>query len=179
MTPPDSVAPEFSRPERVDMIGSRPATVTITADAAERAALAVRFGLVSVERLTAVLALQAEAAEIAVTGRVEADVVQACVITGVPLSAHVDEPVALRFVPEAQAPEGDEIELADDALDVIAYGGSAIDLGEAAAQTMALALEPFPRSPDAADSLRAAGVIAEEEAGPFGALAALRDKLKG
>lgn len=173
------MTPEFSRPERVDAIGARPRSVTIAADATELAALAVRFGLVSVDRLAATLALHEEASGIVVTGRVEAEVVQACVVTGAPLTTRVDEPVALRFVPGAEVPEGDEIELADDALDTIPYAGSAIDLGEAAAETMALALDPFPRGPDAAESLRAAGVVAEEEAGPFGALAALRDRLKG
>ena len=48
-----------------------------------------------------------------------------------------------------------------------------IDLGEAAAETVALALDPFPRSPRAADVLRDAGVISEEEAKPKGALAGL------
>ena len=55
----------------------------------------------------------------------------------------------------------------------------AIDLGEAAAQTLALALDPYPRSPGAAAALKEAGVIGEGEAGPFGGLAALKGKLGG
>ena len=39
-----------------------------------------------------------------------------------------------------------------------------IDLGEAAAETLALALDPFPRSPDADAMLAEAGVIGEDEA---------------
>jgi hypothetical protein len=69
------------------------------------------------------------------------------------------------------------IELAEEDLDTVFYTGSALDLGEAAAETLALALDPFPRSPNAAEVLKKAGVISEEEAGPFGALAALKDKL--
>ena len=69
------------------------------------------------------------------------------------------------------------MELAEGELDEIDYEGSAVDLGEAAAQTLALALDPFPRSPTADEKLRAAGVIGEEEAGPFAALKALKDKL--
>ena len=42
---------------------------------------------------------------------------------------------------------------------------------------MALALDPFPRAPGAEEALRAAGVIGEGEAGPFGALAGLKAKL--
>jgi uncharacterized protein YutE (UPF0331/DUF86 family) len=63
-------------------------------------------------------------------------------------------------------------------MDTVFYSGGAIDLGEAAAETLALALDPFPRSPAAAAALKEAGVLSEEEAGPFGALAGLRDKLK-
>jgi uncharacterized protein YutE (UPF0331/DUF86 family) len=63
---------------------------------------------------------------------------------------------------------------------VIPYdGGAMIDLGEVAAETMALALDPFPRGPDAESALKAAGVISEEEAKPLGALAGLKDKLAG
>ena len=62
---------------------------------------------------------------------------------------------------------------------MVPYDGGAIDLGETAAETMALALDPFPRGPGAEAALKAAGVISEEEAGPFGALAGLKDKLAG
>ena len=46
--------------------------------------------------------------------------------------------------------------------------GGAIDLGEAAAETVALALDPFPRSARAAEVLRAAGVISEDDVVPIG-----------
>lgn len=171
------MTPEFSRPERLDAIGEREREVRIAADAGERTALAQRFGLVAVEALEAVLTLRREAAGIAVRGQVHAAVVQACSVTGVPLTATIDEPVALLFV---EALDGqDEVELDSGALDTVAIEGGAVDLGEAAAETMALALDPFPRSPDAAAALRDAGVISEEEAGPFGALKDLKAKLEG
>lgn len=168
---------EFSRPERLDLIGERERAVSIEADAGERAALARRFGLVAVDRLAGAFALRREAAGYAVRGRVTADVVQACSVTGDSLSVAVDEPVALLFV-EARGGGDEEVELAGEALDTVEIEGGAIDLGEAAAETMALALDPFPRGPGAADALKAAGVLSEDEAGPFSALAALRGKLE-
>ncbi|MBN8809295.1 MAG: DUF177 domain-containing protein [Sphingomonas sp.] len=171
-------APEFSRIERVDTIGAEPRAVTIDADAAERTALARRFDLVAIDRLTGTFTLRRDAAGIVAEGRVQAAVTQACSITGDPIAATVDEPVALRFV-EASESGVDEVELADGDLDVIACDGGAIDLGETASETMALALDPFPRGPGAEAALRDAGVLSEEEAGPFGALAALKDKLAG
>ena len=72
----------------------------------------------------------------------------------------------------------EEIELGEAELDVAFYDGASVDLGEAVAETLALALDPYPRAPDAEQALKAAGVKSEEEAGPFGALTALRDKMK-
>lgn len=110
-------------------------------------------------------------------GRVDAIVVQACSVTDEPLPVTVAEEVALRFVTDQEVAAEDEIELDPDALDTMAYDGNGVDLGEAAAETMALALDPFPRGPNAAAALRAAGVISEEEAKPAGALAGLKSLL--
>jgi uncharacterized metal-binding protein YceD (DUF177 family) len=171
-------APEFSRIERADTIGAEPRGVAITADADERGALARRFDLIAIDRLTASYTLRRDAAGIAAEGRVMADVIQACSITGDPLTATIDEPVALRFVESGES-GAEAVELVDGDLDVVPYDGGAIDLGETAAETMALALDPFPRGPGADAALREAGVLSEEEAGPFGALAVLKDKLAG
>ncbi len=171
-------APEFSRVERADTIGEGERTVRIAADAAERAALATRFDLKDVESLEAEFRLRRDAQGVIAHGHVRGRVVQACVITDDPVPGVIDEPVALRFVVDDVTVEG-EIELDEDALDTMLYDGAAIDLGEAAAETMALALDPYPRGPGAAAALRAAGVISEEEAGPLKAFAGLKAKMEG
>ncbi|MDR6789054.1 uncharacterized metal-binding protein YceD (DUF177 family) [Sphingomonas sp. BE138] len=169
---------EFARVERLDTIGGEERQVAIAADESERLALARRFRLMAVERLEATFAIRREAGGVAARGRVAADVVQACAVTGDPVSATVDEEVDLRFVEPAGRGGDEEVELSGDALDTIEIEGGGIDLGEAAAETMALALDPFPRSPQAADALKQAGVLSEEEAGAFGALAELKAKLE-
>jgi uncharacterized metal-binding protein YceD (DUF177 family) len=170
------VTPEFSRPERIDTIGERDRDVAIAATEAERAALAARFGLIAIDTLEGEFTIRREATGIAARGRVRAAVTQACSVTGDPILARIDEPVALLFV--TALGEGEEVELDAGDLDTLEYDGGAVDLGEAAAETMALALDPFPRSPGAEAALRAAGVISEEEAGPFGALAGLKAQLE-
>ena len=170
--------PEFSRIERADTIGEGERSVRIEADEAERAALARRFDLKSVDMLEAEFRLRRDAAGIVAHGHVRGAVVQACVVTDDSIPVTIDEPVALRFVLDDAASE-DEVELTEDALDTMVYDGAAVDLGEAAAETMALALDPYPRGPNAAAALRAAGVISEEEAKPLGAFAGLKDKLEG
>jgi uncharacterized metal-binding protein YceD (DUF177 family) len=170
------VTGEFARPQRVDTIGDDARTIEIDADAQERAALAKRFDLIGIEELTGKFTIRRDAAGIVAEGRVAAAVTQACSITGDPLPATVDEPVALRFVAEEDSGQ-DEVELGDSDIDVIPYDGGTIDLGEVAAETMALALDPFPRGPNAEVVLKEAGVLSEEQAGPFGVLAGLKDKL--
>ncbi|WP_230481615.1 YceD family protein [Sphingomonas sp. Leaf21] len=173
------MTPEWSRPEKIDTIGEREKPVSIDTTPDERRALAGRFGLLSVDSLSAELVVRRDAAGILVTGKVRGAVVQPCSVTGDPVPAKVDEPVALRFVEPSGAGAEEELELSEESLDTIEIEGGAIDLGEAAAETMALSLDPFPRSPDAATVLKEAGVISEDEAGPFGALAGLKAKLEG
>jgi uncharacterized metal-binding protein YceD (DUF177 family) len=169
--------PEFSRPVRIDTIGEGERNESIEAGEAERAALAGRFGLIAVERLVGSFTLRRETGGIRVGGRVTAEATQSCSITGEPLPARVEEETELRFVNDLAA--GEEMELDDDAIDVLPLEGAAIDLGEIAAETLALALDPFPRGPNAEAALKEAGVLSEGEAGPFGALAGLKDKLQG
>lgn len=169
------MTPEFSRPQRLDTIGEAPREIAVEADAEERRRLAGRFALVSVDRLVASFTVGRSESGIAVVGRVEARVVQACSVTGEPVEARIDQAVRLRFVHPAET--GEEIELTDEAVDTVEIEGCAIDLGEAAAETMALALDPFPRSPAAATALAEAGVLSEDDTGPFAALKALKGAL--
>jgi uncharacterized metal-binding protein YceD (DUF177 family) len=172
--------PEFSRPVRIDTLGEGNRSIAIEADEGERAALAARFGLLSLASLTAEAELRREGDVIIAEGRLRATAEQACVASGAPVPASVDEPFSLRFVPEGDIEEGAEIELDAEDWDTIDYSGGAIDLGEAAAETLALSLDPFPRAADADAVLREAGVLSEDEVvtGPFAALQGLKDKLK-
>ncbi|PTM47835.1 uncharacterized metal-binding protein YceD (DUF177 family) [Sphingomonas aerolata] len=172
------MTPEFSRPERLDTIGERDRSVTFAATPEERRKLAARFAILSVDLLEAHFTIRRDTSGIVAKGHVTAKVVQACSVTDEPLTATIDEPVALRFVDDFGAVDG-EIELSDDALDTVPIDGGAVDLGEAAAETLALALDPFPRGPNAAAALRAAGVISEDEYQPVNAFSGLKAKLEG
>ncbi len=150
------------------------------AEPEEREALARRFGLVAIDRLAAETEIARKGESVIARGRIDAAVIQSCVASGEPVEAAIDEPFELEFRPSPGAGQHDEeIELGESELDIVFYDGAAVDLGEAVAETLALALDPYPRAPGAAEALKAAGVKSEEEAGPFGALAGLRDKLKG
>lgn len=173
------LTPEFPRPVRLDTLGELPREMKVAADAGERAALARRFRIVAVERLEADAMLTRIGDAIEASGRIMAQVTQACVASGEDVPQSIDEPFTIRFVPEAEGEGGDEeIELDESALDEVGYSGGSVDLGEAVAQTLALALDPYPRAPDADAAMKAAGVKAEGEEDRAGPLAGLRDLLK-
>lgn len=171
------MTPEFSRIWRLDALGIDRA-VEISAEPEERAALAKRFGLQSLDALSASATLRPTAGGVEATGQLKATAVQSCVITGDPVPARIDQPFVIRFVSEDMAPSGEDVELDADDCDIVEHDGQMIDLGEAVAQTLGLALDPYPRSADADARVKDAGILSEEEAGPFGALASLKDKMK-
>jgi uncharacterized metal-binding protein YceD (DUF177 family) len=149
--------------------------VELSADERERKRIAGRIGVPSLERLEAHAMLERTRDLVRARGRVQASLTQNCVVTGEPVAAHVDEPFELMFVPEPDASRPDEeIELSPGDCDTVFHDGSAIELGEAIADTLALAIDPYPRSAGAEAALKEAGVLSEAEAGPFAALAKLK-----
>lgn len=151
--------------------------VELSATELQCSAIAKRLGLLSLSAMKAHVVLSRESDKVNAKGRVMANLEQACVATGEPVAALIDEPFSLHFVSEPTSAPDEEIELEGAALDTIFHDGARIPLGDAIVDTLALALNPYPRSADAEDALRAAGVISEEEAGPFAALAALKEKM--
>lgn len=167
---------EFSRPVALDTIGATLRKVAIAADEAERNALVRRFGLIALDSLSADLTLIREGETVGVAGLLRAEATQACVVSDAPVPAVIDEPIAILFRPApVDIPPDAEVELDEGDMDVIFHDGVTIDVGEAVAQSLALALDPFPRAAEAEAMLKEAGVKGEaEKSGPFAALAALK-----
>lgn len=146
----------------------------LVADEDERKNIAKRLGFPSLGRLDAHATLERDGDRIRARGRLRASLEQSCVATGEPVAEHVDEPFDVLFVPEpGDGRPDEELELAAQDCDTVFYENGAIDLGTAIADSLALSIDPYPRSPAAEDALREAGVITEAEAGPFGSLAKL------
>jgi len=158
---------EFSRPVTLEAISAAGQDVTVEASAAECAALAARLRLPGVRALSCRFRLRpGPAGTIEADGRLSAEVTQICVISLDEFPAEVREDFALRFVPAGSETDSDDPESVDE----IPYGGQTIDLGEAAAEQLALALDPYPRKPGA-ELPEEASPAAEN---PFARLAALR-----
>jgi uncharacterized metal-binding protein YceD (DUF177 family) len=145
MTPPDSPVPELSRLVSTTRLGTETMVYQLTANAAEREALARRFDLVSLDRFTATVRLTRQGGDICLAAELAADVVQLCGVTLEPFASRVTDCSTLRY--RRQAPPGDLV-AEDDVYELLA--DHTIDIGEAVAQQLSLALPPFPRAPDAA-----------------------------
>ena len=163
----------FAHHLRLDQIrdGER---LDLTAGEAERQAIASRLRIEVLKRLEAHATLSRTGEIVRADGRLIAALDQSCVVTGEPVAAHVDEPFEILFMPEPPAGPDEEIELGEADCDVVFHDGAAIDLGTAIADTLALSIDPYPRSAAADAALKEAGVLTEEQAGPFAALAALK-----
>jgi uncharacterized metal-binding protein YceD (DUF177 family) len=162
--------PEFSRLVPLARLGSEPFRQDIEATAEERERLVRRFGLMSLDRLTAAVALHRQGGGlIRLEAEVAAEFAQECVVTLEPVAGKIAQSFALVYGPAEDGPA--EIDLDAEAPAFEPLTGDAIDIGEAVAQELSLALPEFPRDPAAVLDPAA---IAAEPGGPFAALAKLR-----
>lgn len=168
----DEVSPELSRPIKIKGLPGK--SVMIEANASEREALAKRFGLPGIDTLHAHVALEQTARAIRASGSLSAAIRQTCAISGEDFPANIEESFDLRFIEEGDlipdADEGSELEIELDAddCDEIGYHGDLIDIGEAVAQTLGLAIDPYAEGPNA-DAARARSSITpeDEQKGPL------------
>lgn len=175
------ITPEFSRPVQVDLLPAKISRQTISAEPSECVAVARRLAIVEVKSLVAKISLEplGRTGLIRVNGKLTAEVVQNCVVSLVPISASIEDEFELTFgPPEAALDESEEIEVSwdsQDPPDPIIDG--IIDLGEVVVEHLALALDLFPRAPEAAfvppPELED---IPEVKVNPFAVLANLRRK---
>lgn len=173
---------EYTFPVDIVQLPAKGRVYDLTADDAERAAVAARLGLQDLPRLQAKITLMpAPNGIIRITGTLEADVVQQCVVSLAPVPATIADEFALGFTrAPLEADEDDELEISpyDDPPDVLT--GDEIDLGELVVEQLALLLDPYPRAPGAVFQNPTKG---EPEAGkatvsPFAALAKLKTQNK-
>jgi hypothetical protein len=154
--------------------------VTITADEEQRARLAADHHLVSVEGWKAELLVERwKRNGVRVSGRVEADITQECVVTLEPLRTSISEEVSQLYFPEdsklgrlgfhapgevhldAEGPDSPET-----------FSGDTIDVGALAEEFFALAIDPYPRKQGASLDAVETEVEKDEHFGP------LHEKLK-
>lgn len=147
---------------------------TATPDEADRLARALE--IVSVDKLLARYRLVPRpGGRLRLTGTIEAEVTQECVVTLDPVASKVSLPLDVVFTPEAESAETTaESALEDlDKPDEEPIENGVVDVGRIVLEEMMSGLDPYPRRPDA--SFDWTDASADAVAGkPFAALARLR-----
>ena len=171
--------PIFDAIVRIDNLPASGRSINVDANEAERAAIAEAMQIVSVERFAATLSIVPLRGGLRAQGHLDAAVTQASVVSFEPVAETVSEDIDRVFLPAAKdshAPApGAEVFIDlenDDFPDHI--DGPEVDLSALLLETLALALDPYPRLPG--ESLDALGIsVSDAEAGPFAGLARLKD----
>jgi uncharacterized metal-binding protein YceD (DUF177 family) len=166
---------EFARPVDLARIGDAGTRLKIEANAAERAALAKRFDIPGIESLRATVELRRVrgGAAVQLAGQISADVTQSCVVTLEPVKQHVEEPFEIVYSDEVTHEQSAIGAVSDIAWPEPLPEGP-LDVGEAVAEQLSLALDPYPRAPGVALEQQWTGE--RETAKPFAALSKLRKR---
>ena len=174
------VEPEFSRPLKVDRIPDEGSDRILNAKDTECAKLAQRFGILELKSLTAALhiAFASNGRFINVTGHLNADVVQECVVTLEPLPAHVHCEIDLQCLDEKDLDFGKSNLITPDDENIEPIVNGEIDLGEIVAQHLGAALDPYPRKPNLALVHAEYGGHVPAKAKPLARLVEIKDRLK-
>ncbi len=157
-----AVRPEFSRLVRADDLGAAGRNFAEVADEGERAALATRFGLIELShlRVSGTATLTRGGTVVLLSAHLRADAMQECVVTLAPVVSRIDVDFARLYAADAPGEwdaadrngDGDgngggDIHPDGDYDDIDPIAGGYIDVGEAAAEQLALELDPYPRAP--------------------------------
>ena len=165
---------------RIDSMPPAGRDVDIVPSAEERAGIAAQLGLRSVDRLQVKLHAVRFRGGMRVTGTLTAGVTQASVVTLEPVAQEVSEPIDRIFLPGGEkayaGPANAEIFVdleGDDLPDH--FEGNEADLTALIVETLALAVDLYPREPGA--SLDDLGFSPDDEAvSPFAVLKTLKPK---
>jgi hypothetical protein len=157
-------------------ISDRGLSIEHRASPAERNAVAAALGLVACISLEARYRVSGlSRGRYRLTGELRAECVQSCVVTLEPVGAVIEQAFAVEFCPPddltADAITFDA--LAEEA-DIEPLEDGRVPAGRIVYETLAAALDPYPRLPGAELAVTSAGPATAEGAGPFAALARLK-----
>ena len=187
----EQFTPEFSRIVKTDELVKGKEKVTVEATENERAELAKRFELISIDSLRAELEVKtASNGEVTVRGPMAARIVQSCVATLEPVPEQIEDTIEVLFSPHVS--EEDMPSNPDDLEDLSEAELMAlleqpeplvdgkIDLGEVVAQFLAVAMDPYPRKDGAEmpDSVQSEEEAEADKPNPFAQLAGLKEQLE-
>lgn len=176
----------FARVVRLDAVAGKAFDVDLEADRREREAVAKRAGVQEVSFLKLEGALRRDEGRdghFLLEGKLVAEVTQTCVVSLEPVSTRLRVAVRRSFVQGGTGSQDGKGEVlfdpeGEDPPDLAPDGQ--VDLGEVATEELVLALDPYPRKPDARlahpvlASEDGAADVAAEGGSPFAVLGRLK-----
>ena len=143
----------FARLMNVERLGREPMSFDIRATEEECDALAAALDILGVSDVIASGSLMREGANglVAVSGRISAMAVQACVVTLDPVEQAIDEEFTVFYTFDPQditVEETEKVVGLDEPDPPTLITGGRIDLAEVIQEQIALALDPYPRRDD-------------------------------
>jgi uncharacterized metal-binding protein YceD (DUF177 family) len=178
MSAPSDTPRLFDATVRIDRLPAAGREVRLAPDAAERAAIAAFLELTELPALEVEMAATPFRGGIRVQGRLRGMIVQPSVVSLEPVTQEIDEPIDRVFLPGVEdphaGPSGQEVFVdleADDLPDPLE--GPEADLSDLVIETLALAIDPYPRAEG--ESLEGIeGLDDEPLESPFAALKSLK-----
>jgi uncharacterized metal-binding protein YceD (DUF177 family) len=169
--------PLFDATVRIDRLPATGRDLSIQLDEPARMALAEQLQLSSVERFDATILVAPLRGGLRAQGRLNARIVQPSVVSFEPVTQDIDEPIDRVFLPEPSPHKptpGSEIFVDLDDEDFPDHiDGPEVDLSALLIETLALAIDPYPRL--LGESVSSLGLNLEpQEPSPFAALAKLK-----
>jgi uncharacterized metal-binding protein YceD (DUF177 family) len=142
---------ELHRPFEIAAIPDAGRAVDIAATPEECAAIAERLGLVALRdfRVKGRLGVRRRGRGASFEAHLTATVTQSCIVTLEPVEAAIDEEIAVRLLSEDEAQVQEELDIDAEEDDIEIVEGGVVDVGDLCVQYLALALDPYPRRPDA------------------------------
>lgn len=143
----------------------------------ERGAIAAELKLLGLGRLAARYRIKALGeGRYRLTGKVAANVDQACIVTLEPVADEINAPFEVEFWPEIERTddEDDASVLAGPDVDILERG--VIPVGRIVFETLSASLDPYPRRQGAEFDWQDPRQIEPEETSPFSVLSQLKNK---
>ena len=169
--------PEFSYIVDLNRIPVSGLTLDLKADSEQCKALAARFDLPAIHELSAHLSFKrVNSGRVRLEAKLNATVERICVVSLEPFSQKVEDSFSMVFVQEnASSLRLNEIDLDMGEEDEMEYPENGkTDAGELVAESLSLALDPFPKAPGAV--FRQDAEEGEGEKNPFSVLEKLKFK---
>lgn len=164
---------------RLDSMPAAGRDLELAPSAEEREAIAAQLGLASVDSLEVKLHAVKFRGGVRVTGRLAAAVTQPSVVTLDPVQQEISEPIDRIFLPGGEKPYAGPAD-AEVFVDLEGedmpdhFQGTEADLSDLVIETLALAIDPYPRA--GGEALDLPPDTGSEEDSPFAALKSLKSK---